>query len=662
MFQKRKTAVVTLVAAVLWPAYSQAELVDAVAEDFEVIVVTAAGYEQQLKQAPASISVIDAGELSKRFYRDALDAMLDAPGVIITGGGDQQDISLRGMGSEYTLILIDGKRQSSRETRTNSDSSGVEGAWTPPIGAIERIEVVRGPMSSLYGSDAIGGVINIITRKVPEQWQGELRFDSTLQENSDSGNIYQSNFFVTGPLLEKVLGFQLYGQYSKREEDQLSNGYRGRQADNLNTRFAFTPNANHDIFLEAGVAHQQYDSTLGKSVAPLAEGEVCPRTGCPASSTTEYETSKFSLSHTGRWNFGMSDSYIKHEIFDNKTRQMKIRNTDLQSSWVLPLGDDHNLTAGVAYYYQDLTDLTGNQLSTGLTAIDRYQWAVFAEDTWQLTPVFALTGGLRLDKDQNYGNQLSPRLYAVWNLTDKLTAKGGVSTGFRAPSLRQTVSGWGQTSRGGNIYGNPDLQAETSLNYEASLLYTLRQGTEAGFTVFYNEFTDKVTRISCPVDICADGPNQFGADPTTYVNVDDAITQGIELVFRHKFSEQLSVSGSYTFTDSEQRSGVYKGSPLNQLPRHLLQTSVKWQPSDQLSGWARVNYRGKESQPTTGPSTSSLIAPSYTFIDFGAAYQLTDAVTLNAGVYNLFDKTISYEDYGYVEDGRRYWVGAALRF
>ncbi len=118
----------------------------------EVMVVTAAGYEQQLKQAPASISVISREELSKRFYRDALDAMLDAPGVIITGGGDRQDISLRGMGSAYTLMLIDGKRQSSRETRTNSDSSGVEAAWTPPVGAIERIEVVRGPMSSLYGS------------------------------------------------------------------------------------------------------------------------------------------------------------------------------------------------------------------------------------------------------------------------------------------------------------------------------------------------------------------------------------------------------------------------------------------------------------------------------------------------------------------------------
>merc|ERR1712023_19927 len=116
-----------------------------------------------LKEAPASISVLDKEDLSERFYRDLTDAMTDIPGVIVTGGGDREDISLRGMGSQYTLILVDGQRQSSRETRPNSDGPGVEGAWIPPLSAIERIEVIRGPMSSLYGSDAIGGVINIIT-------------------------------------------------------------------------------------------------------------------------------------------------------------------------------------------------------------------------------------------------------------------------------------------------------------------------------------------------------------------------------------------------------------------------------------------------------------------------------------------------------------------
>lgn len=97
------------------------------------VVVTASGFEQDIKEAPASITVITREDLENKFYRDAYDALQDVPGVIVTGGGDRRDITIRGMSSKYTLILIDGKRQSSTETRTNSDSSGVEGGWTPPL-------------------------------------------------------------------------------------------------------------------------------------------------------------------------------------------------------------------------------------------------------------------------------------------------------------------------------------------------------------------------------------------------------------------------------------------------------------------------------------------------------------------------------------------------
>src|SRR5690625_4414446 len=128
----------------------------------DTIVVTASGFEQLVEDAPASISVIPREELEKKAYRDVTDALRDVPGVLITGGGSASDISVRGMAPAYTMILIDGKRQNSRETRPNADGPGIEQGWLPPVQAIERIEVIRGPMSSLYGSDAVGGVINII--------------------------------------------------------------------------------------------------------------------------------------------------------------------------------------------------------------------------------------------------------------------------------------------------------------------------------------------------------------------------------------------------------------------------------------------------------------------------------------------------------------------
>lgn len=109
------------------------------------IVVTASGFEQSVEDAPGSISVVPRAELEKRAYKDVTDALKDVPGVVVTGGGSKSDISIRGMGSAYTLILVDGKRQNSRETRPNSDGPGIEQGWLPPLQAIERIEVVRGP-------------------------------------------------------------------------------------------------------------------------------------------------------------------------------------------------------------------------------------------------------------------------------------------------------------------------------------------------------------------------------------------------------------------------------------------------------------------------------------------------------------------------------------
>ena len=631
------------------------------AKTLDTVVVTASGYEQQIQDAPASISVITREDLDKKFYRDINDALVDVPGVIVTGGGDRQDISLRGMGPKYTLILIDGKRQNSRETRTNSDSTGVEGGWTPPLSAIERIEVVRGPMSSLYGSDAMGGVINIITRKVPSEWGGEIRLDTTIQESNKSGDIYQGNFYLSGPIKTDLLGLQIYGQATQRDEDDIVDGFRKRNSESVTAKLALTPNRDHDIVLEATTMRQKLHETLGKTVEPLPPGQACGRNGCPASSDTDYRSNKWALSHTGRWGWGVSDSYVQQEEFDNRSRQMKIKNLDIQTSWTMPLGS-HMLTLGGSYLSQRLNDQTGNQLANGPSKVDRYQWALFAEDEWRLTETFAVTTGLRMDEDENFGTHFSPRLYGVWHMADRWTLKGGVSTGFRAPDLRQTVAGWGQVSRGGNMYGNPDLTPEKSVTEEIGILYDDGEGFNAGLTIFNNDFKDKITRVACPATQCTDGPNQFGSDPTTYMNVDKANSRGVEANLKLPLSRDWSLTSSYTFTKSEQKSGQYKGQPLNQLPKHLFTTTVNWQASDALQAWARLNYRGKESQPITGPSSSSVVAPSYTFVDLGGSYQVNKTVAVYAGIYNLFDKQVTYDDYGYVEDGRRYWLGVGVKF
>ncbi|WP_280540482.1 ligand-gated channel protein [Chromohalobacter sp. 11-W] len=626
------------------------------------VVVTAAGYAQQIQDAPASISVISREQLEKKAYRDITDALRDVPGVIVTGGGrgdNGADISMRGMPAQYTLMLVDGRRQSSRESRPNG-SAGFEQDWLPPLQAIERIEVIRGPMSTLYGSDAIGGVINVITRKVADDWHGNVRAEATLQEDSDSGNANQGQLYVSGPLADDLLGLQVYGQYQKREEDDIEQGYEDKDLQSLTAKFALTPSENHDFGVEVGKETQDRASHVGKS----APAEGC-RGGC-TDSYSEHDREHYALTHTGRWGFATSDSYVQREATDNKSRDIEITNTVANTQWVLPLSG-HIVTLGANYEKEELDDQNTNQISDR-TQVSNYQWALFAEDEWLLTQDFSLTGGVRLDDNENYGSHVSPRLYGVWQAAPRWTLKGGVSTGYRAPGLREVTADWGAISRGGTTYGNPDLEPETSLNQELALLYSAPSGLNASVTLFHNDFEDKITRVRCGSATACPPVTQYDTDDdgtlrtNTRINVDEAVTQGVELALSSPLTETLTLSTSYTYTDSEQKSGEYEGNPLTQLPKHQFSGTLDWAPSQRLNAWARLTYRGKESQPVEGPSSNTTRAPSYTFVDSGGSWQLTRRTKLMLGVYNIFDEEIDYDEYGYVDDGRRYWVGASLDF
>ena len=617
----------------------------------DTVVVTASGYEQLIKEAPASISVVTREELEKKAYSNLHDALRDVPGVILTpSDNNSNDIALRGMGANYTLILVDGKRTNSRETQTNG-STGTDQSWIPPLEAIERIEVVRGPMSSLYGSDAMGGVINVITRKVAKEWHGSLRADATLQERSTSGNAYQSNFYLSGPIKEDLLGLSIYGNYTQREEDRIYQGYNDYDNRAINVKLALTPNKDHDVILELGTAKQHFTSTPGMTLLPTE-----------ALSDRRFERESYSLQHKGRWGWATSDTYVQQEETRNIARDMTIKNTVFNSSWTLPLGQRNLLTTGVYYSEQDLKDTTTNTLpGSSRNTADRSQYAVFAENEWRLRDDFALTGGLRYDHDSQAGGHVSPRLYGVWTVDPRWTVKGGVSSGFRAPSLRQTLGDWGQSSRGGNIYGNPDLKPETSLTKEIGLLFDAGNGTTAGLTLFDNDFKDKITRIACPT--C--GPlNSSGRVPTTNVNVDKAITRGIEATLGTQLTQNLGLTSSYTFTTSEQKSGEFAGKPLNQLPRHLLNVSLDWNPTGQINGWTKVSYRGKESDSSGAASSGTFNQKSYAMLDLGGSYKYSKTVTLYAGIYNLLDKEVLYDGVNYdsVLDGRRYWLGMNVKF
>ncbi len=348
----------------------------------ERMVVTASGIEQKLVDAPASISVITIEELQSRPFTTLLDAVRDVEGVDIGETRDktgQGSISMRGMGSDYTLILIDGKRQNNHGDIYPNNFGGNQFGHMAPLETIERIEVIRGPASTLYGADALGGVINIITKKFANDWNGSVNHSRSLQSNDNYGDEITTDFNVMGPLIADTLGFALRGSAYNRmastptyapvtypdgtvRNRSLGFGAGGKTVDNDSTslggRLSWKMADNQQLWFDIDSSTQQYDNTPiinddGSREYPVGTvddissvwrvGGYCqnstastqkdctaskgkwirraePRVGY--SDQQEFSRDSWSLSHQGNWAFGNTAAALSYVDTQNHGRTL----------------------------------------------------------------------------------------------------------------------------------------------------------------------------------------------------------------------------------------------------------------------------------------------------------------------------------------------------
>lgn len=218
-------------------------------------VVSASGYAQDTREAPASITVIDSKELMTKPIGDIGTAVSDVPGVDITTTkmGTSQ-IYIRGFSSDYTLLMVDGRRQNSDSAMNSLNGFEAGGIFMPPPGAVERVEVMRGPASTIYGSDGIGGAVNIIMKKHVNEFTGSLSIDRTQFTDSDWDDRWSAGAYLGIPLKEGVASLLLRGRYFDREKSNLhepsggyashspSDGYTG----NIGGRLNLSPNEDNE--------------------------------------------------------------------------------------------------------------------------------------------------------------------------------------------------------------------------------------------------------------------------------------------------------------------------------------------------------------------------------------------------------------------------------
>lgn len=659
----------------------------------DTVVVTASGTQQPITDAPASISVITREELAQSPYSNALDAVERLQGINIVGGSTNgAEISIRGMPGEYTLILVDGKRQNTRETMAR-DIGGVQPYMVPPLQAIERIEVVRGPMSALYGADAMGGVVNIITRKVPDTWHGGLSVGGVLQQHSELGNSGQGDFWVGGPIKENLLGLRLFGGYGKRSEDSVyfpasgTGGSTSRINRSLNAQLTLTPTANQEWRLDAGTQEFIRTSTPGRTAAPSG-----------SENRVEYARQQVALSHSGRWRFGDSKLTISRETgketrYTDSTRNTvrpKVINTILDASVSLPLSA-HHLTIGGQFSRSELQGISQQapirNYPSNTDRVAFNAWALFLEDEWDATDQLTLTGGIRMDHDARYGSHWSPRLYGIYRLDPQWTLRAGIAGGFKAPGIRQSTNGYCVTTglpgnvavaaQAGTLCGNGDLKPETSLSQELGIRHDLADNAgHITATLFHTDLKNKVASYNTGIP----DPLLPAYQIYVYDNISRVKLRGLELEAAIRLDARWSVTTSYTYTHSRRRGDgepAYDGSsldgqPLEKTPRHTIKAQVDWLPNERISAYARATIFSR--QYNAGFRNSALNVrsrPGSATFDLGGSWRINSTWTANLALLNLADRRVPVDSRGrlsgldgnwLVDEGRRLWLSLNAEF
>ena len=662
------------------------------------IVVTAAGYEQDIVKAPASITVIDRAELEEKRFGSLAEALQDVQGVDVGGEAGKTGgltISIRGLPSDYTLVLIDGRRQNAPGNVTPNGFGETSTSYLPPYSAIDRIEVVRGPMSTLYGSDAMGGVVNIITRKVGDRWVGTATAESTIQGDDRFGNVQSINGFTQGPLIDNLIGLTLRGSVFHREgsdipvpgDPALTLGRNPVRSDiyTYGGRLTITPHADHDLWVEYDRNEQIYDNSEGR-LGTLGTGGYAPK--------QKFNRSNYVIAHSWRMGFGSLETTLTRNdtetigrLIPNGTpgavplsgRSLEARNDIVDSRFAGEAGPVA-FTVGGQYWRARMID------GVAPTPFKFTQWAGFAEATLTIVEGFNLTGGARYDDHSTFGNKWSPRAYAVWNINERFTVKGGVSRGFKTPRVEQIAEGIIGFGGQGRIplIGTPGLTPETSTSYEAGVYYD--GGMVSGnVTLFNTDFDDKIAsgagipNCSFAGDRDRPGCLDVGLFPTVdllgqSINIDKARTRGIEAAGRVTLGA-VSLVANYTYTDTEQLTGDEEGLPLIGIPKHMINGNLRWKASDKASLWARAEIRSSRYRGNNAQQASTGDFRAYEVFHIGGSYQIDPTFRLSATIFNVLDtdyalyvpyqsgaNTVFTPAYSINQEGRRLWLSATVDF
>jgi len=626
-------------------AQSTAGLADA-AQSGDQIVVTAGRTAQPVSEVGQSITVIDAATIATRQAVTPLELLRQVPGVTIAqngGIGTSASVFIRGADSDQTVALIDGVKITDPSSTGNSfDFSSLL------IGNIERIEVLRGPSSVLWGSQAIGGVVNMITRQPTDTLAVNARLEGgSFGTAQGVANVSDR----IGPLSASIGG----GYFRTDGISAFDRALGGREKDgnrnyaaNASFNLALADTVSIDLRGYYTRSHTDIDGFILRDDGTFGLGD-----------DAEYAISRQFVGYAGL-NAALLDGRFRNRFgfsfTDNRNRDFNPDNAPFSTLTFLGKGRTEraeyqgNLDLSQAVHAvfgaeHEFSRYFANDGFGGLTAGRETMDSGYAQ--LMLTPIKGLTatGGVRYDHHDRFGGHTTASGSVVYSPNDGLTTlRGSYSEGFKAPSLFQLYSN----------YGNDTLRPETSRGWDAGITQRSHDGrVEASATWFRRTSRNLIDFVNCVDDtgICHDRP--FG----TYDNIDRARSQGAEVTIAVKPVDAFRLSASYTYLDAKNLSAGEEGLRLARRPDNSITLNADYDWAFGLRTGATVTHVSG----SYNDDANTQRVQGYVLTGLRASYPIGRHLEVYGRIDNLFD--VHYEtvlDYG--QPGRAAYGGIRLSY
>lgn len=689
-----------LTGSVLWGGTAFAAEENLQEFSLDTMVVTATRTAMTVKETPSTVEIVDSKKLEQTQAKTLHDALKGALGVnVFNDFQGRSNVSIRGSESRHVLIMVDGKRLGGEAAYNSANAWDVDRIRMEDV---ERVEIIRGPAGALYGSDAMGGVINVIT-KTPDKTTADINYEYGWYEDG-KGAGYKGNLYLQGaegnysykinaglnknrPYMDPKGSGDSMNFYGKQQPISLSVGYKFDNGNKLSVDFSKTKENN------------QKSTTTQTVMVPGKVWQDKIQTIYNDNKRTDYAITYQGSDDKQDWMFRAYKSvFDKHYMNQNNTRMtmggrpgawklqdpkidtVKRTLSVIEGKDTFNLSDKNKLTAGFEYRKDQSEGTRLKKPNTSLAdgnAHDAYDkaainyLAAYVQDEFRPDDKWLIIPSVRFDHSDQFSNKLTSNLAATYNAADDVRIKAVVGQGYKTPTVNDLYIFWEMYAANpggkGQFYvGNPDLKPEKSLSYELSVEKDWGDRSTVHLGVFRNEVKDLISTYWTG-KLTDDDPDLYpgvkGDMIMAYENIPEATLQGVELYGSHRLGKNIYLNAGYTFLDAKDKTN---GTRLKDRAKHQVTFGVSYQPEN-IYAWdlsfdlvSNINYYFNNGDKST-MGHFVYETKDFTIANIMASRHLNKDTKIYLGIDNISN----HQNFGPYSDGnigRLYRVGMEYKF